>query len=229
VLYDQQGVVHETVDPVELLEQLEWAVLLALLEAHSNFLQLHAAGLVKDDRGLLLVGPSGAGKSTLALSMLLAGWRCLSDEIILLDPDDGRVWPFPRSFHANTATLRLFPELRCVEARRGFTDSSGKNRFDPAVIRKDWVAKPALPTWLVFPRYNPDGGNELTPLGETEALSMMIEQAINLTSFGERGIEVLIRLVRSCVCYRLNITNVRCARAVFSELASVRVREEAHA
>ena len=44
VLCDKQGVVHETDDPVVLLEQLEWAILLALLEAQSHFLQLHAAG-----------------------------------------------------------------------------------------------------------------------------------------------------------------------------------------
>ena len=229
VLRDQQGVVHETDDPVRLLEQLEWAVLLALLAAQDHFLQLHAAGLVTDDRGLLLVGPSGSGKSTQALNLLLAGWRCLSDEIILLEPGGNRAWPFPRSFHAKATTLRLFPELRSADAGRGFSDSSGKCRFDPSVIRKDWVAQPARPTWLVFPRYCSSGGDELKPLGETEALSMLIEQTINLTSFGERGIEVLIRLVRSCECYRLDTSDVRRARALFSELAGVHCGEEAHA
>jgi len=229
VLRDQQGVVHETGDPVQLLEQLEWAILLALLAAQDHFLQLHAAGLVTYDRGLLLVGPSGSGKSTQALNLLLAGWRCLSDEIILIEPVGSRAWPFPRSFHAKAATLRLFPELRRPDAGRGFADSSGKSRFDPAVIRKDWVAQPVHPTWLVFPRYSPAGGDELTPIGETEALSMLIEQAINLTSFGEEGIEVLIRLVRSCACYRLNTSNVRRTRALLSELAaSVRLGKEAH-
>ena len=79
MLYNQQGVVYETDDPVGLLEQLEWAILLALLASQDHFLQLHAAGLVTGDRGLLLVGPSGSGKSTQALSLLLAGWSCLSD------------------------------------------------------------------------------------------------------------------------------------------------------
>jgi len=229
VLCDQQGVVHETGDPVELLEQLEWTVLLALLAAQNHFLQLHAAGLVKEDRGLLLVGPSGSGKSTQALNLLLAGWRCLSDEIVLIEPGGSMVWPFPRSFHAKAATLRLFPELRGLDAGRGFADSSGKSRLDPSVIREDWVAQPARPTWLVFPRYSPAVGDSLTPIGETEAISMLIEQTINLTSFGEGGIEVLVRLVRSCACYRLNTSDVRRARALFSELAGVRCTEEARA
>lgn len=226
VLSDKQGVVYETGDPVGLLEQLEWTVLLALLKAQEHFLQLHAAGLVMDNRGLLLVGPSGSGKSTQALSLLLAGWRCLSDEIIMIDAGGSRAWPFPRSFHTKAATLRLFPELRCSEAGSGFADSSGKSRFDPSVIRKDWVARQARPTWLVFPEYSQAGGDPLTPIGETEALSRLIEQTINLTSFGEGGIEVLIRLVRSCECYRLNTRDLRRARALFSELAGVHCAEE---
>jgi len=225
VLRDQQGVVHETDDPVGMLEYLEWTVLLALLRAQDHFLQLHAAGLVKDDRGLLLVGPSGSGKSNQALNLMLGGWRCLSEEIILIEPDgrpgDIMVRPFPRSLHAKAATLRLFPELPRSKAGRGFVDSSGKRRFDPSLIREDWVAQPARPTWLVFPAYSQAGGEALTPTGETEALSMLIEQTINLTSFGESGIEVLIRLVRSCACYRLNTRDVKLARARFSELADV--------
>lgn len=226
-LRDQHGEVYETDDPVRLMEHLEWAILLALLAAQDHFLQLHAAGIVRDDRGLLLVGPSGSGKSTHALGMLLAGFRCLSDEIILLEPDGSMAWPFPRSFHAKADTLRLFPELRRPDAGSGFADSSGKARFDPAVIRKDWVSRPARPAWLVFPRYNPAGGDELQPLGETEALSMMIEQAINLTSFGQGGIEVLIRLVRSCECYRLGASDVKRACTLLSELTDVRCGEEA--
>ncbi len=229
VLRDKQGDVLETDDPVKLIEQLEWAIMRSLLAAQDHFLQLHAAGLVTDDRGLLLVGPSGSGKSTQALGLVLAGWRCLSDEIVLLEPDGNRAWPFPRSFHTTAATLRLFPELRMPDAAGVFTDSSGKCRFDPAVIKKDWVARPVRPTWLVFPRYSPAGGEELTPLGETEALSMLIEQAINLTSFGGRGIDVLVRLVRSCECYRMNAGDVRRVRALFSELAGARCGEEAHA
>jgi len=229
VLRDRKGVVHETDDPVRLLEQLEWAILFKLLEAQNHFLQLHAAGLVTDDRGLLLVGPSGSGKSTQALNMLLAGWRCLSDEIILIEPDGSKAWPFPRSFHAKAETLRLFPELRPKEAAGVFVDSSGKRRFDPAVISKDWVAQQAKPTWLVFPKYSPAGDDELIPIGETEALSMLIEQAINLTSFGERGIEVLVRLVRSCACYRLITGDVRRARALLSILEGVSCGEEAYA
>jgi hypothetical protein len=229
VLSDQQGMVHETDDPVKLLEHLEWTVLLALLKAQDHFLQLHAAGLVKDDRGLLLVGPSGSGKSTQALNLILGGWRCLSDEIVLIEPggsDNNMVWPFPRSFHAKTATLRLFPELSYLDTVNGFADSSGKRRFDPSVIREDWVAKPARPTWLVFPGNSPSRGDALTPIGETEALSRLIEQTINLTSFGESGLEVLISLVNSCACYRLNTRDVRLARAQFSELAEVHCARE---
>ncbi len=225
MLHDKQGVVYETNDPVRLMEQLEWAIMLTLLSSKDYFLQLHSAGLVTNDRALLIVGPSGSGKSTQALGMLLEGWRCLSDEIILLEPDGGRAWPFPRCFHTTAATMRLFPELHRPDNRGVFSDSSGKSRFDPAVIRKDWVAQPVRPSWLVFPENDLAGCVGLIPLGETEALSRLIEQVINLTSFGEKGIEILVRLVRSCKCFRLNTGDVRHARALLSELAGVQCCE----
>lgn len=204
-LYHDDRLLHRTSDRLAMLAYLEWKILQRLLQHRADFLQLHAAGAVCRGRGLLLSGPSGSGKSTLALSLLLSGWSCLSDEIILLEPEGRRVWPFPRSFHLKEETLGMFPQARLPGAVKGFTDSSGKIRLDPAGVRRDWVAPPAEPEWLVFPVYSPDKTEGLTPLGETQALSLLLDQVINLADHGSEGMDTLLRLVRRCSCYSLQM------------------------
>ncbi len=46
---------------------------------------MHAAGLVVDGRGFILVGPEGSGKSSWARLGESAGCRVLSDDLVLLD------------------------------------------------------------------------------------------------------------------------------------------------
>lgn len=208
-LYDHDQAMYSSPDSSGLLEYLEWTVLRKLLYHNDHFLQLHAAGAARDGHGLLFCGPSGAGKSTLALAMLLDGWQCLSDEITLIEPGCRWAWPFPRSFHLTEQTVRLFPRLAGFADGGGFVDKSGKRRLDPSGIRPDWVSAPASPAWLVFPTYRPDGPEGLTPLGETETLSLLIDQTINLASHGSAGLDILLRLIRRCSCWRLQMRDLR--------------------
>src|SRR5205085_11291512 len=45
---------------------------------------LHATVVTKDGNGLALVGDSGYGKSTLAAAFLRAGYRLLTDDLLVL-------------------------------------------------------------------------------------------------------------------------------------------------
>jgi hypothetical protein len=218
ILTENGQTVFETRDRTDFFERLEWKILLKILQNLNGFLQLHAAGLVTDDRALLLIGPSGAGKTTLTLTMLLNGWKCLSDEVALINPELLNIWPFPRSFHVYPETLGLFQELSSGDSVTTFVDATGKIRFDPAMIRENWSAAPARPAWLVFPSYTPGGVNDLIPIGETEALSLMIDQTINFAEYDHRSLEMLIELIRACECYRLVSGDIRHASSLLSDL-----------
>src|SRR3546814_13237314 len=62
-----------------------------------RYLLLHASTVEKDGRALLMTGHSGSGKSTLAAILGERGWRLMGDEFALLDPEDGRLYAFPRA------------------------------------------------------------------------------------------------------------------------------------
>ncbi len=218
VSYEDGNLIHDAQLIDDALDYLEWRITTRILREMSQFVQIHAAGLVRGGKALLLVGPSGAGKSSLALCMLLEGWKCLSDEVILIDGASETVWPLPRSFRLDTRTMESFPELLAKRSGPLYHDSTGKMRLDPSVALGDWVAKPSQPGWIIFPSYRPASRGEIGPLGETEALSLMLSQAINLAEHGKRGLDILINLVRRFQCFRLNAGDLHTATSMLGDL-----------
>lgn len=217
--YEDGDAIFETEDIHELFDNLEWRITTRILQSLGHLVQVHASGLVAGGKALLLVGPSGAGKTSLALSLVMRGWKCLSDEVILVEPMGKKVWPLPRSFHVDAKTLGLFPELTLKDAGRVFLDDSGKRRFDPSFILNDWVAKPSAPAWIVFPNHSSGNRRGLIPLGETEALTLLLGQAINLVSQGSTGLDTLTELVRRCQCFTLNAPDLDSASRAVERLA----------
>ncbi len=66
-LYEDEQQLIVTHKPDQILEELEWAVMMGILSFHRKYIQIHASGLSRNCRELLLSGPPGSGKTTLAL------------------------------------------------------------------------------------------------------------------------------------------------------------------
>lgn len=85
-----------------------------LLLAELGELALHAAAVGVRDRAVLFAGPSGRGKSTLALAASEGGHPVLSEDGVMIDPDDEQllVWPGLRGVRvAASGKPRGFVEL----------------------------------------------------------------------------------------------------------------------
>lgn len=79
---------------------------------------LHAAGVSRDGRAVVLAGLPGAGKSSAALHLVDAGFRFLSNDRVLARPDGGRVevLGYPKQPRVNPGTLLGHPRLSVLLA-----------------------------------------------------------------------------------------------------------------
>ncbi len=116
----------------------------------SRLYPLHAAAVERDGRAVLILGSSGAGKSTSLLSLMRAGWRCLSDDhpLICNTVEGPRVLPWPARLELTAETGRLFGGLGGVRAR------TGERKF--WLYPEEWGAgvagAAAAPALLLFPK-----------------------------------------------------------------------------
>jgi hypothetical protein len=67
---------------------------------------LHGTIIVKDDAAFALLGDSGYGKSSLAAAFLSAGYRLLTDDLVVLQKNGGHFIAFP-----GVPRIKLFPRV----------------------------------------------------------------------------------------------------------------------
>jgi hypothetical protein len=163
---------------------------------------LHAGGVCRDGRALLLPGTSGAGKTTLTLALARAGLGFLGDDTLFLrrGPEGVEVLAFPDEFDLTDETVAFFPELSSLldtERSEGWR----KRQWRPAAAGVTWQAAPAL---LVFPHVAGVPESRLVPMDRGEAL---LELAPNVLLTEPRSaqahLDALAELVESSECWRL--------------------------
>ena len=182
---------------------LDWCV-----SIHSNqYLIVRAAVLERGGRALLMPAPSGAGKSTLCAGLVFAGgWRLLSDELALIDPATGRVYPLPRPLALKNASIGAARQI-APAAHFGIEVAA------PVIGRMLHVRPPAdsvlraaetaLPAWVIAPNYAAGATARLEPLPKAQAFTRLVDNAFNYKLHGRRGFVGLADLVDACICRQI--------------------------
>ncbi|HEV2853236.1 MAG TPA: hypothetical protein VHC97_10575 [Thermoanaerobaculia bacterium] len=169
---------------------------------------LHAGGVCRNGRTLLLPGTSGSGKSTLTLALARAGFGFLGDDTLFLahsseSPGGLKILAFPDELDLTDQTISFFPELApLLDAARpsGWRKRQirAEQTYSAEVV---WECEPAL---LVFPRVAGVPESELTPMPPEEAL---LELAPNVLltepASSQAHFDVLAELVERSDCWRL--------------------------
>ena len=185
-----------------------------------NFLLLHAAGVEKDGRALLMTGPSGAGKSTLAALLGERGWRFMGDEFALLDLDDGRLHPFPRAVSLKNESLALFGGMdpgRLGPVLTG-TPKGTIRHLRPNAEAVARMGEPARPLLILFPRFGRDLEPAVREVGAAEAFMRLTQASTNYVALGERGFEALTRLVGALPSKAIDFADTDQAEALIETL-----------
>ena len=143
---------------------------------------VHAASLMQDGGGMLLIGRSGAGKSTLCAALTVqGGWQILGDDTALL-------WHPPEPMlGAGAKTVCLWPESRdglalSPDATIPLASATGKGRSPVAA----GDPPPLIPLRaLVFLDRREDvAGPRIERLAIAEAMALIVPQIIHFNPSG---------------------------------------------
>ncbi|MHC5115157.1 MAG: hypothetical protein ACYTGP_12105 [Planctomycetota bacterium] len=180
----------------EVLPHLERGIDRRVIATRSEFVQLQAATLVSEGRGVILVGPTGAGKSTLAAGLIARGWRSLSDELALVHARTGLLHPFPKAVCVTSGSMPVTRKL-------GLSPGKGELGYiRPADVDDDHL-EPAPVAMIVMPRYTGHDTVRVQELAPAQATFRLASNMLNRGAYGARAVPVLARLARSAPCHTL--------------------------
>ncbi len=184
----------ERLAPIMFEQALNWCVATRTF----THLILHSAVVAKAGRAVILPGQSGQGKSTLCAALVARGWRHLSDEFALLDPDTLAITAHPRPISLKNRSIAVVsawaPELAMSPAYEG-TPKGTIAYVRPSPDAVEAAPMPAMPAAVVYPRFDPDAEPGLDPMGKAAAFIALTACSVNYREFGEAGFGALSRLV----------------------------------
>jgi len=168
---------------------------------------IHAAGVARRGRALLIAGSSGAGKTTLSIAMARAGFDFLGDDTLFLTGagDRVQVCAFPDEVDVTETTAAFFPELASLTA---FPRPPGWPKWsfrleDVFGARIAWTAEPAA---IVFPRITPGEPSSLEPLsGQRALLEVLPNILLTQPDACQAHLRILADLTAQVPCYSLTM------------------------
>ncbi len=200
---------------------LEWGMNWCIAGHAHHYLQLHAAVVERNGQAVILPGDPGAGKSTLTAALALSGWRLLSDEVTLVDRDDGRVAALARPISLKNQSIDI---IRAFDARAVFGEiAHDTHKGTVAHLRPpdDSVARmheKASATHIVFPRWRAGVRTRLSRHAKADAFMHAANHAFNYSLLGRRGFELNADLVEACACWDFEYSRLDEALRTFEDL-----------
>jgi len=201
----------------ELFPSLEWMITCNTLSHLQEFFQLHAGAVVKEGKIILLPASHGHGKTTLALSLTGNNYRCLSDDIVLIEPERLRIIPFPRSFLIKGNSIKKLAESHVIDRNQGYySKSEDILYYNP--LSTNTSPGNRKPYAIIELKHNRRFKNELRPVSKSEMCIKLLRQSFNIHNYKRDGVSILTRLVRKSKCYSLKTNNVADAVRLVSQI-----------
>jgi len=200
----------------------EWGLNWCVSSRANRYLIIHAAVLERDGHAVVLPAPPGSGKSTLTAALAYHGWRLLSDELTLINPEDGHVLPCPRPISLKNASIGLMrgflPQAVMSPPVHNTEKGTVAHLKAPAdsVLRAHETVPPA---WVIFPKWQADAPPTLTPLTRAQTFIQLAENAFNYDLLGARGFDTMAAVIDGAQGYQFTYSRLDDALDVFARLA----------
>lgn len=199
----------------------EWGLNWCVASQMHRFLILHAAVLERNGHVLVMPAPSGSGKSTLCGGLATRGWRLLSDELAIIDPEDGTIIPFPRPVslkNQSIAVMRAFAPDATFGPVVSDTNKGTVAHMAASLESIQRALERGKPRWLVFPRYQAGAASQLTHHTKGDAFMQVAGNAFNYSVLHQKGFDTLGALIEQCDCYDFVYSDLNDAIRLFEAL-----------
>jgi HprK-related kinase A len=200
---------------------LEWGMNWCLAGHCQHYLLLHAAVLEKNGRCVILPGDPGAGKSTLTAALSLSGWRLLSDELAVIDRDDGLIAALARPVSLKNQSIDVIRAFRphAVLGEAAYDTHKGTvSHLKPVPESVHRMNEKGRAAHVVFPRWIAGAATRLEPRSKADAFMHAANHSFNYSLLGRVGFDLLRRTIDTCDCWDFEYSELPAALDTFEGL-----------
>lgn len=179
--------------------------LLEICKRNGTF-PLHAAGVVDDERAILIPAASGSGKTTLAIALARAGYGLLSDDMVFLRRGTSgiEVLSFPDELDITDATAAMFVETAHLEGLP-LWGGRPKHQVRGEELGLD-LAGCGRPALIVLPRLTHRPPTSFEDISASSALMEMVPNVLLTDDVSsQEHLDMLAELTASVPCVRCNL------------------------
>jgi HprK-related kinase A len=202
---------------------MEWGMNWCIAAHAHHYLLLHAAVLERNGHCVILPGDPGAGKSTLTAALALTGWRLLSDELTVIDRDDGRVVPLARPISLKNQSIdviRRFDPTAVFGRPAHDTHKGTVALLRPPTDSVARVHEKGVARHVVFPKWRAGADTRLSPRSKADAFMHAASHSFNYSLLGRLGFELNAALIDGCDCWDFEYSELHEALRVFEDLTA---------
>lgn len=215
---------HHPFKPLPLVQafpMFEWTLNWCVATYAHQFLIFHSAVVERDGVAAILAAPSGSGKSTLCAALVNRGWRLFTDELALVDLNDGQLVPFPRPVGLKNESIQIMrdyaPEAVIGPATHDTRKGTVTHMKAPAASIEQ-AADKVWPGWIVFPHYLRQADASIRQVKKAAAGLSLIENSFNYHVLGQAGFEALTSVLDRSQCFEFSYSSLDEAIDVFDRL-----------
>ena len=170
------------------------------LKFHEHLLWLEGATLIdRNGRLIMLCGGTHSGKTTLALALhLLFGWKVVSEDLTLIDPENNQIVPFPRPLSLREGTVERI--AAAVGTVPGGKHMQAEWYFDPGMYD---IRRFALPPHVVVFLKPLDAENLGSFKTDAVSSSIVLKELLPLSNLVRKpdGMQSIHSAMEAGTCY----------------------------
>lgn len=170
-----------------------------IIRRRLDVMHFHAGVMSFEGQGVLMPAYSGTGKTTLVAGLLSRGWKYLSDEFAMIDPDTLMIQPFPKPMCVKEGSWKMFADMGLpLRDSDGFAARSKWPRryLNPLEISPNLLGEPCEVNWLFFLSEKDGSTRRIRRACQGDAAMLLYALGFNTRPFGPRGFQITTELAR---------------------------------